>query len=235
LRTLPREAGIPENFKGIPPEDAICNLRLPGDSGLAAPFLEDLLKARAASRGRTRVPRRDLKGTPALLSLRGVPLRSIMASSRRSLGPAMDELKITVPELSQRWKEEAFSSFERLMFDIFSDGFRSGYLAGRGDTVQRMMDSLQGTAEQEVISYSINSKTDWQALGKERGARTHKVVQSVLSKVGPAGATPQQITAHSANKDPKISRQAIAKVLRRGVKAGRYVNLGGGRYSLKGG
>jgi hypothetical protein len=143
----------------------------------------------------------------------------------------MADPKINVPQLSHEYVVEAFNQYKRLMEEIFSDGYRAGYEAGDAAAAERVMGVLRTPINGQ--SEDDEPKPVWAPLGKEPGAKTHRLIEFVLTGAKSAGATPMEIFKSSANKDPKISRSAIAKVLRRGVRpGGRYSFLGAGRYAL---
>jgi hypothetical protein len=118
---------------------------------------------------------------------------------------------------------EALARFRRLVDEIY----QAGYEQGDRDAIARILQAARPSANGQVpTKRSV-------VAGDGPGAATHELIEHVLHARSPA--TPAEISRAPWNQgDNAISRQAIAKVLRRGSKpGGRYVKAGPGRYALR--
>ena len=123
---------------------------------------------------------------------------------------------------------EALKEFNRLMESNLNDTYGLGYAHGEAAAIARIVQAAQlmPAVQQVALGTVTQSHT--------AGFDSRALVEAVLKRVGAAGATPAEIFRSPENQKSKISRDAIAKTLRRWTRNGRYVNRGGGRYVSRG-
>lgn len=138
---------------------------------------------------------------------------------------------MTDPKISPSQLTEHLSSvvgqLESIVKRTFTEAYRLGYAHGDRDAIARILHAARPAADGLVARN--HEKIEETNTNRMPGADTHKLIAIVLREIGTA--TPMEIFKSLANTEG-ISRQAIGKVLRRGVRTGRYIDRGWGRYAL---
>jgi hypothetical protein len=165
-------------------------------------------------------------------SFRGrVPFVLASVSQRVHKSP-MSDPKTSVPP----FPIEALPEPLRDLLNRFVQGvFAEGWEQGSNFTIARIFMAV--SPDNSPTSPPSQPRGDgsfpW-SPSKPSRMETRTLIDAVMKRVGPHGATPMEIFKSPFNEGKAVSRGAISKVLRRGSRpSGAYVNKGGGRYYFR--
>jgi hypothetical protein len=133
--------------------------------------------------------------------------------------------KIVVPQFTGDDLMEVTDEMQPFFQRIFEYGYLKGYDDGDAAAVARILQAARPMANGHAAPTHSGQPA-------RHGTNTYKLIHTVLQQAGSGGVTPIDIARSPLNKH-KAGRSGIGKILRRGVKQGTFVAVGGGYYALK--
>jgi hypothetical protein len=134
------------------------------------------------------------------------------------------------PRLPNDVMTAALAQLNRFWRSHMHDAYRLGFQNGEDTAVARILKAAQpGAVKSHAARAERNTRVDVASDGP--GARTHRLIESVLGSIAGGKATPTVIAASTMNRQG-IKRDAVRNALRRGKASGRYVSDGNGQYAL---